>query len=333
MKKTIIQLTLIATIALSLTGCRNARTDETNTPAAEPQATASGQVSAEDNGQAIPAGHDGAAEAEVVIGRQDGERFEDVIILEGMEETVRYEHVRNNTVGIEMDYDYESFLRSSRSDRERFVSIWDDRGNPENYLEVTYSPKDADTVAASVTEILSNDYDLIREAYTLDSAGSCIRIEASELRGTGRMADQLQIVYIIPAADGCRVATEHFSIESAEGFGRRFSYMMKTLMVTDRAGERTLTDEQALSAIRNYCCINNPDLQGIVNDGDYPAYWEIASSTDSQVAVLFRSYTGAQIRYYIDRLSGDTYVTEFVPGITPEEEPSNESLNAWDYLY
>ena len=79
MKKTLIQLTLIATIALSLTGCRNARTDETNTPAAEPQATASGQVSAEDNGQAIPAGHDGAAEAEVVIGRQDGERFEDVI--------------------------------------------------------------------------------------------------------------------------------------------------------------------------------------------------------------------------------------------------------------
>ena len=108
---------------------------------------------------------------------------------------------------------------------------------------------------------------------------------------------------------------------------------MKTLLVTDRVGERTLTDEQALSAIRNYCCTNNPDLEGIVNDGDYPAYWEIASSTGSQVVVLFRSYTGAQIRYYIDRLSGDTYVTEFVPGITPEEEPSNESLNAWDYLY
>ncbi len=333
MKKTLIQLTLIVTIALSLTGCRNARTDETNTPVAEPQVTASVQISEDDNGQAIPAGHDGAAEAEVVIGRQDGERFEDVIILEGMEETVRYEHVRNNTVGIEMDYDYESFVRSSRSDRECFISVWDDQGSPENYLEVTYSPKDAETVAASVTEILSNEYDLIREAYTLDSAGSCIRIEASELRGTGRMANQLQIVYIIPAADGCRVATEHFSIESAEGFGRRFSYMLKTLLVTDRVGERTLTDEQALSAIRNYCCTNNPDLEGIVNDGDYPAYWEIASSTGSKVVVLFRSYTGAQIRYYIDRLSGDTYVTEFVPGITPEEEPSNESLNAWDYLY
>ena len=37
--------------------------------------------------------------------RQDGERFEGVIILEGMEETVRYEHVRNDTVGFEMDYD------------------------------------------------------------------------------------------------------------------------------------------------------------------------------------------------------------------------------------
>ena len=329
MKKTRIHLTLIVTLALSLTGCGNARTDETKTPASEPQITAS----VEDNGQAMPAESDVASEVEVVIGRKDGERFEDVIILEGMEETVRYEHVRNNAVGIEMDYDYESFVRYSEPDRECFVSVWDIPENPENYLEVTYSREDAETVAASVSATLSNDYDLITEAYTLDGAGSCIRIEASELKGTGRMADQLQTVYVIPAADGSRVATAHFSIESAEGFGRRFSYMLKTLVVIDRNIGRTITDEQALSAIRNYCCVINPDLEETVNNGDYPVYWEISSSTDSQVVVLYRSYTGAQIRYYIDRLSGETYVTEFVPGITSEEEPSNESLNVWEYIY
>ena len=45
--------------------------------------------------------------------------------------------------------------------------------------------------------------------------------------------------------------------------------------------------------------------------------------------VLFRSYTGAQVRYYIDRATGDVHVTEFVPGITPEGMPSEESLNVW----
>ena len=72
-------------------------------------------------------------------GRQDGERFEDVIMIEGMEETVRYEHIINDSIGIEMDYDYESLKRYSESDRERFVSVYDDPEKPEIYLDVTYS--------------------------------------------------------------------------------------------------------------------------------------------------------------------------------------------------
>ena len=48
--------------------------------------------------------------------------------------------------------------------------------------------------------------------------------------------------------------------------------------------------------------------------------------------VLFRSYTGAQIRYYIDRATGETYVTEFVPGITAQEQQTEERLNVRDYL-
>ena len=47
---------------------------------------------------------------------------------------------------------------------------------------------------------------------------------------------------------------------------------------------------------------------------------------------MFRSYTGSLTRYYIDRASGETTVTEFVPGIMTEEEPSEESLNVRDYM-
>ena len=167
-------------------------------------------------------------------GRQDGERFEEVIILEGMEETVHYEHVRNQALGFEMDYDYESLVRSSETDRERFVSIWDNAANPENYLELRYRTEDAETVAAAVREELSQTYDLLEESRELKRAGSCLYIEASVLKGTGRMADRLQLVYIIPTPDGCLVAAEHVSAEAAEGFGRRFSYMLNTLAVIDR---------------------------------------------------------------------------------------------------
>ena len=165
--------------------------------------------------------------------RQDGERFEAVIILEGMEETVKYEHIRNEALGFEMDYDYESFARHSESDRERIVSAWDDLENPENYLEVTYSAEDADTVAAAVRENLSQTYDLLEETRELECAGECLYIEASVLKGTKTMADQLQSVFIIPSSDGCFVATAHFAAEAAEGFGRRFNYMLQTFSAID----------------------------------------------------------------------------------------------------
>ena len=273
----------------------------------------------------------GMPETVAETGRQDGERFDAVIVLEGMEETVRYEHVRNETVGFEMDYDYESLKRLSETDQECFISIYDDPENPWNWLGVAYSTQSADAVADSVSAELSKDYEIIKEIVPLDRAGSCIRIEASELKGTGRMADQLQVVYIIPAADGCRIATEHLTAESAEGFGRRFSYILNTLAVIDRSSERKLTDEQAVSAVRKYCFSTIPGLEDMANSGESPVYWDVSSSSENETVVVFRSYTGALIHYYINRVTGDTYVTEFVPGIMHEEELTGESLNLWDY--
>lgn len=93
-----------------------------------------------------------------------------------------------------------------------------------------------------------------------------------------------------------------------------------------------LSDEQMLSGIMNYCYTQNPDLKSIVEAKEYPVYWEISSSDEHETVVLFRSYTGAQNRYYIDQTTGDTYVTEFVPGITAEEQQTDESFNIRDYL-
>ena len=166
--------------------------------------------------------------------RQDGERFEGVIILEGMEETVRYEHVRNDAVGFEMDYDYESFVRQNETVHERFVSQYDNPAAPQNYLEVIYQAQDAETVADSVGAELSQKYDIIREACVLERAGSCIRIDASATKD-GHTPDLLQAVYIIPSGSGCLVAAAHYSFESAEGFGRRFANMLDTLTVLSRA--------------------------------------------------------------------------------------------------
>ena len=131
-------------------------------------------VSAADPVHAAGSAEASAAAAEP--GRQDGERFEEIILLEGMEEAVRYEHVRNESLGFEIDYDYESFERRGGAERECFLSCWDDPENPENYLEVTYSAKDADAVAAAIGALLSNTYEISRDdSFRLERAGGSMR--------------------------------------------------------------------------------------------------------------------------------------------------------------
>lgn len=176
-----------------------------------------------------------AAGTAPVIARQDGERFEAVIVMEGMEETVNYEHIRNEALGFEMDYDYESFSRSGEADRERFVLVWDDPAKPEYYLELSYNPESAEYAADSISEALSAEYELYRDdSFMLERAGRSIYISTSSVKGGDYSPEHLQTVYVIPAGEGCIVATEHCSLESAEGVGRRFAYMMHTLSLIEK---------------------------------------------------------------------------------------------------
>ena len=173
--------------------------------------------------EAIPA-------AENTSGRQDGERFQDVIMLEGMEETVSYEHVKNDTIGIELDYDYENFERRSGSASECFISRYDNADDPQIYLEIFYSSESADSAASSIANSLSNDYDVIKESRALKNAGPCTCLDASATKD-GQTPDKLQTVYVIPLNNGCVVATAHYTFESADGFGHRFNEIMNTLTV------------------------------------------------------------------------------------------------------
>ena len=105
-----------------------------------------------------------------------------------------------------------------------------------------------------------------------------------------------------------------------------------SVFLASKTGEEEITDDLALLAIKNYCYEKNPDLKDMEDSDEYTLYWDVVSSDEKEIVVLFRSYTAAQVRYYIDKTTGDTYVTEFVPGITDEEERTDESFNVRDYF-
>ena len=225
-------IALAALLLMILSGCSSAQ--DSTTVAAEPEVLTAVPVSEAETEvpiavPVIEAEPEGLPDVTNETRRQDGERFEGVIMLEGMQETVKYEHVRNDSLGIELDYDYENFERHNDSGSERFVSRYDAGTS----LDIGYSPESAEKMADSFAETFSMAYDIVREPYTLAKAGSCIRIDASATKD-GQTPDLLQAVYIIPAGEGSIVAGMQYSFEAAAGFGKRFNDILNTLEVIGR---------------------------------------------------------------------------------------------------
>lgn len=94
----------------------------------------------------------------------------------------------------------------------------------------------------------------------------------------------------------------------------------------------TITEQQALEAIKQYSYSKDPKLKDMENSDEYTIYWDVSTNENNEIVVLYRSYTAAEIRYYINPSSGETYVTEFVQGITDEEQKTGESLNIRDHM-
>ncbi|MBO6271046.1 MAG: hypothetical protein J6N19_18105, partial [Clostridium sp.] len=93
-----------------------------------------------------------------------------------------------------------------------------------------------------------------------------------------------------------------------------------------------ISEDQAFQAVLNYCKAADPDFDSGTNSSEYSEYWDVSTNEDGMIVVLYRSYTAAQTRYYIDPISGEAYVTEMVPGVIDDEQKTGETFNVRNYL-
>lgn len=127
-------------------------------------------------------------------------------------------------------------------------------------------------------------------------------------------------------------AGDNESIEATDGERLDINAESDNTAGEPLVAEDKLTEEQALGAVKNYVYEKEPGLKEMENSEDYTIYFTVETNEEDKIVVLYRAYTGAQIRYYIDRETGDTYITELVPGIIDEETESGETFNVKDYL-
>ena len=84
----------------------------------------------------------------------------------------------------------------------------------------------------------------------------------------------------------------------------------------------------AYEGVSNYChseydwsiAEDNPDIMTL----------EMGEETDSAYQVVFRSYTGALVYFYVDKASGSTRMVEYVP--TLDIQNAAGTINLFDYI-
>ena len=91
---------------------------------------------------------------------------------------------------------------------------------------------------------------------------------------------------------------------------------------------RTITEDMAYEGVNNYC--HSAYDWSVAKDNPDIMYLTMGEETDSTYQVIFRSYTGAFVHFYVDKTSGTTRMVEKVPSLNVEEEAG--VIDLFDYL-
>ena len=95
-----------------------------------------------------------------------------------------------------------------------------------------------------------------------------------------------------------------------------------------KESQSKITAEMALEGVTNYChnaydwsmAEDNPDIMGV----------QMGEESDSAYQVVFRSYTGAFVNFYVDKSSGTTRMEEYVPNLDIKEDAG--TIDLFDYI-
>jgi hypothetical protein len=101
---------------------------------------------------------------------------------------------------------------------------------------------------------------------------------------------------------------------------------------TPEAQEETqttqITGEMAFEGVNSYCHSNYD--WSIAEENPEIMYVAMGDESETEYKVIFRSYTGSFVHFYVDKASGNTRMVEVVPSLDIVNEVG--TFNLFDYL-
>ena len=111
-----------------------------------------------------------------------------------------------------------------------------------------------------------------------------------------------------------------------------FTFILTILLFCSCSSNNTtkskITAEMAYEGVNNYC--HKEYDWSVAEDNPDMMYIQMGEETETEYQVVFRSYTGAFVYFYVDKTSGTTKMVEKVPNLGVEEESG--TINLFDYL-
>jgi len=98
--------------------------------------------------------------------------------------------------------------------------------------------------------------------------------------------------------------------------------------LTPVAPKNNITEETAYEGVYNYC--HSEYDWSIAEDNPDIMYLEMGEETETEYQVIFRSYTGTFVYFHVDKSTGTTRLTEYVPSLEIEEDAG--TIDLYDYL-
>ena len=97
---------------------------------------------------------------------------------------------------------------------------------------------------------------------------------------------------------------------------------------TDSVQHVSMTSEMAYEGVSNYC---HEAYDWSVAAGDSAIISvTMGEETDSAFLVVFRSYTGAYVNFFVEKVSGKTRLVEFVPALGVQNDAG--TIDLFDYV-
>ena len=95
-----------------------------------------------------------------------------------------------------------------------------------------------------------------------------------------------------------------------------------------KESQSKITAEMAYEGVSNYC--HSAYDWSIAKDIPSIMYIQMGEETDSAFQVVFRSYTGAFVNFYVNKASGTTRMEEYVPTLDVRNDAG--TIDLFDYL-